>query len=405
MKDFIFILGKNIDLSIAEIVSYLEKKKIKFTIVEKGTNFLIIRSDEETCEKIIDDLGGTIKIGEVLYAFEFKDIKTSEMRFQELDFSQIFSELPQKLLFGVSSYGIRKWKTFAKILKKKMKEYGIKSSYFNIPKERSWLTHVEVIKKGMAKDSVEFLICRGKNLYIGKTVGVHNPFEFQKRDVGRPYQRTIFSIPPRLARIMINLSKVEKGELLLDPFCGIGSILQEAVLFGIKIIGIDIDEKCVKYCKKNLEWLSQEYRLDIENLDNIIVKGDSLDLPSYLQKNSVDAIVTEPYLGPPLKRKPKKHDAMQILKELNGFYGRAIRQMVKVLKPGKRIVIVSPCFRVGKEIKGIDIKKIVKGIERGKKARIVDPLSKYGIKHKFPFYDFEQRHKTLRQINVIEKIK
>ena len=82
MKDFIFILGKNIDLSIAEIVSYLEKKKIKFTIVEKGTNFLIIRSDEETCEKIIDDFGGTIKIGEVLYAFEFKDIKTSEMRFQ-----------------------------------------------------------------------------------------------------------------------------------------------------------------------------------------------------------------------------------------------------------------------------------------------------------------------------------
>jgi tRNA G10 N-methylase Trm11 len=404
MKDFVFILGKNLDLSIAEIVSYLEREKIRFSIMEKGTNFLVIRLDDLN-EKAIDELGGTIKIGEILYAFEFKDIKASEQMFQEIDFSPVFSELPDRLVFGVSSYGIRDWKLFAKILKKKMKKFGIKLSYFNISKERSWMTHIEVIKKKLLEDSIEFLICRGKNLYIGKTVGVHNPFEFQKRDVERPYQRTIFSIPPRLARIMINLSKVNKGDLLVDPFCGIGGILQEALVSGIKIKGFDVNSKCVNQCKKNLEWLSKEYKIKIPNIDDLVIKADSMKLSSYLQRNSVDAIVTEPYLGPPLKRKPAKFEAINILKELDVFYGRAIREMVKVLKPGKRIVIVSPCFRIGKEIEGIDIDKIVSSIEHGEKAKVIDPVSKYGIKHKFPLYDFEQRHKTLRQINVIEKLR
>lgn len=43
---------------------------------------------------------------------------------------------------------------------------------------------------------------------------------------------------------MINISGIKEG-VLLDPFCGIGSILQEAVLMGFDIRGVDIDKNCI----------------------------------------------------------------------------------------------------------------------------------------------------------------
>ena len=54
----------------------------------------------------------------------------------------------------------------------------------------------------------------------------------------------------RLAKILINLSEVKDEEILLDPFCGIGVILEEALLQNINVIGIDKDKKAVDRCKE-----------------------------------------------------------------------------------------------------------------------------------------------------------
>ncbi len=56
---------------------------------------------------------------------------------------------------------------------------------------------------------------------------------------------------PRLARAMINLTGIERGEII-DPFCGAGGILIEAGLMGLRPVGSDIDSHVLVKASKNL---------------------------------------------------------------------------------------------------------------------------------------------------------
>ena len=46
---------------------------------------------------------------------------------------------------------------------------------------------------------------------------------------------------------------------MLDSFCGVGTILQEALLEHAMVVGVDVNTWCVKAATENLEWLEQEY--------------------------------------------------------------------------------------------------------------------------------------------------
>jgi tRNA G10 N-methylase Trm11 len=384
MVQFAFILGKNRKLSIAELIAYFKSRSLKFKVIEKDS-FLIVDIDRPLLN--IDDLGGTIKIAQIILSAESKDIRSEVEQKSEI-FKSIFSQLPHKVIFGISCYGLKRQdqKLLSDFFKNFLSKEGIKSHYVK-PKVGTALSHVEVIKNRLVEKYFEFIICFGKKLWLGRTIGVHNPFEFQKRDIERPFQRTIFSIPPRLCRIMINLSQSRSG-LLLDPFCGIGSILQEAALMGFDIWGMDIDSNCVKGCIDNLKWLEREYGIKIGDIEKKIFVGNAAELSKYFAKNSIDVIVTEPFLGPPLKRRPSHRLASAIVNNLVPLYKRWLAEMVKVLKRNKYIVIVSPAFKVRNAMIKVAMDKIAK--ESG--AQLISS-----------FMDYEKRHKTLRVINVIKK--
>ena len=377
MTQYIFILGKNPELSLAEIEAYLVARAVDFKVVDRSDTFAVV--DGDVPKGMMNDLGGTIKIAEVVFSTDskkFEDI-ANEME-QKINFEQLFKNLDEKTTFGVSSCNSHnEQEFFSAFFKKKMKDNGIKAGFVHLPANRSELTHVEVIKRHLIEQSIEFITCSGGKFYLGKTVSVHNPFEFQKRDMERPVQRTIFSIPPRLCRIMINLSGA-KGGVLLDPFCGIGSVLQEAILMGFDVRGIDIDNEAIEGCRENLDWVSIEYEKKF-NENNLHV-GDARRLTDHFKESSVDAIVTEPYLGPPLKNQPTERGAIEILRDLEPLYKDAISSMLRVLKPSKRIVIVAPAFNVDGKILSLPLKNVKKS-----------------------FLDYEEYHKTIRQINVIEK--
>ena len=46
---------------------------------------------------------------------------------------------------------------------------------------------------------------------------------------------------PELSLLMANLGCVPRGGLVLDPFCGTGSLLLAAAEFGGRVLGADID--------------------------------------------------------------------------------------------------------------------------------------------------------------------
>lgn len=105
----------------------------------------------------------------------------------------------------------------------------------------------------------------------------------------KPHKRPFFypgSMSPKLARCMVNLSRVKKGDLLLDPFCGTGGILIEAGLIGCKVVGSDMYWKMKNGTAINLEFCGiKDY------------KTFNLDVRELKMYEKVASVVTDPPYG------------------------------------------------------------------------------------------------------------
>jgi len=393
MTQFIFIHGKNPELSLAEIMALTGAKP-----TEANREFSVF--DIFEAKDLMSRLGGTLKVGKVFSTLETGADSTAVEKVIEKHYGELsFHVRGRRLLFGASFYGGEGNREMLEFRIKEMaKSEGLKVSAAHAKREN--LTHTEVLQKKVLENGFELLICMGrKQLYIAKTISVHNPFEFRRRDMERPCQRPIYSIPPRLARIMINLSCARKGATVMDPFCGIGTILGEASLMGMQVYGVDMKENCIGDTRKNLKWLEKEYKLRIPEMENRIRKEDARWLSKHFSEVRIDAIATEPYMGPPLKRRPDRVHAIRILDGLRQLYEHSLKEMLATVRVGGRIVIVSPAFIVKGKFYGLDIGQMA-GRLGGKP---IDPLAGSGIPHEKPLRDFEERHNTIREINVVER--
>ncbi len=82
---------------------------------------------------------------------------------------------------------------------------------------------------------------------------------------------------PQMIRALLNIMKVEKGETILDPFIGSGTLALESQLMGINAIGTDISEVCTLISKvktQSLKWLPN-IQEECENLSSSI--GDIVE--------------------------------------------------------------------------------------------------------------------------------
>jgi tRNA G10 N-methylase Trm11 len=382
MHRLVFIPGKNPNLSLAELASWLDSRGSGFRIAETGDGFILAEAEKAPQA---DDLGGMIKVCRHLGSFDKGFLKEPENMFSRLD------GLPSGKKFGLSIYpDSGENNTLSNAMALSLKEI-MGGKFMPVPKGRSSLTHVEVIKQKLD----EVVVCMGPvKIHVAGTLSVHNPFEFQKRDVQRPSQRPMYSIPPRLAKIMINLSRTKESRNLLDPFCGIGGILQEAAIMGLEPRGIDIDGKCIPQAIRNLMWISKEYRIPIPNPEKKIRQGDATKLSSLFRPESIDLIVTEPNLGPALKISPDRNRAERILRGLRPLYEKSLKEFSLVLKPKGRVCMVFPRFEFGRHFSHLEAEKLA-----GKAGlKSVNVLEEHGLPGKFPYIDKEERHRTIREI-------
>ncbi len=432
MVTALFISGKNWIFSLAELIAYFKSRQILFQIDYFSTEFFKLTLKEDLNTQIISDLGGTLKIAEIKTklpteiikeAFLERNKKAQKELSKAVTSSGIthgIAKSPSKILFGISIYtsdnDIKKaggsiQRYVGSAIKEELATLGRKSSFMGIGVDRSeaQLTHVEVLKKQLVENQAEVLLCVGKTeTWIGITVAVHNPFEFQKRDIYKPNQRAIFGMPPRLARMMVNLSSCTAEKTLLDSFCGVGTILQEALLERAMVIGVDVNSWCVKAATENLEWLEQEYHLT--DADFRVIQGDVCHLSERVGVESVDCMVSEPDLGPALRETPTGPYAQKIIEKLKPMFLDFIEEAYQVLRPEGRLVLVTPYIRT-----------------RSREAvtmPIDEKLMEVGFKRIYPFTDdtfsaeaqehgrlmglpslieMDERHKIGREIHILQK--
>ena len=166
-------------------------------------------------------------------------------------------------------------------------------------------------------DTTYGLVCSADRCYLGRLL-----FEPDRRaiDARRPFSRPFFHpgvMMPRMSRTLVNLSGVELGEVLLDPFVGTGGTLIEAELLGVRPLGLDVDPLMLGGARLNLPGAD-------------VALADAARLP--LGAASVDAVVSDLPYG----------QSVQIRGDtLDRLYDDSLAEVARVLKPGRRAVIVT----------------------------------------------------------------
>lgn len=346
------ILGNNPSLSVAEISA---AAKIEGETKIASGNVLLWDGPATDSKKFISRLGGSIKIGIIadeVNRHDNKKIKESVKKIIDKDIAEKNPE--SKYCFGFSYYGKSNLPIFPLGLeiKKYLKEK--KTSCRLVTSKEKTLSSVVVEQNKLTKSGIEIVLIEdGGFLRIGKTEAVQPFKELSRRDFGRPGRDDQSGmLPPKLAQIMLNLSgKIpshffcslgdapEQCPTIIDPFCGSGTILTEAALMGVKnLIGSDISKKAVDDTKTNLEWISKNYELQIKNYE--LLNISATEISKKIPANSVDAIITEPYLGP----QRGKIDFNKTKIELEKLYTQAIKEFSKIIKSDGTIVMIWPVF-------------------------------------------------------------
>ncbi|MBI3379479.1 methyltransferase domain-containing protein [Candidatus Gottesmanbacteria bacterium] len=378
MPQYFFILGRNPSLSIAEILSVLNSLSISFEIKIISQEVLIIETENTIdANQLVKTFGGTIKIGQVIQSVGLDEDESNFQKVFEADnlTKNYFLKLDGKIHFGISIYDggtdriylnkiTSKLKILSIAIKENLADAGLRAGFVRL-KER-FLSSVSVWKNKLLTDGAEIvLILTRDQIFAGKTLAVQEFESFSFRDYGRPERDTRSGIiPPKLARMMINLASISKEELLVDPFCGSGTILQEAIILGYRnILGSDISHNAISDTRKNIDWLFDHfYNIDRSIYNINIYQSDIRSIPERIKSESIDTIVTEPYLGPPLFKSPSLDTINRIFDEVGKLYLDAFSQIHKILKKTGKVVFIFPAFEIKGKMQYIPILDKIKSM-------------------------------------------
>lgn len=366
MNRTIIILGNTPQLSIAEISAVLKRLKIDHTIESTEESFLtILTAKPISAAAFMYELGGTVKIASWLNEVPHPSapvIATS------IPMSVDFTE------FGISIYG--KINVSIPSLCGELKEiFQVRLGHsirYILPQENGILSKA-ALKKPKVVEFVLLCDTKSKKWVVGKTETIQDIDAWRARDVGRPHiDSKSGMLPLKVARMMVNLGLTKKTQttVIADPFCGMGSIISEALMLGLNIIGSDYDAQVVTYAEENMAWLKRQSSVPIDRRVRIF-KSDATHLGEHIAPLALDAIVTEPYLGAPyeysdgvLIHKSKPVSKMTIVNSLRGLeklYRGVLKEWYTLLKSDARVVIAFP--EIHWQARAYTVKKLIDNCE------------------------------------------
>ncbi len=355
-KELFVIFGRNTELALAEWEAGMHLLGLTWKTREYGGQVLLgsVSGEKSDAEKWQQQYGGVIKIGEILETLPV--VGTREETIQHFLTAELLTAvLPksdQRQNVGLSFYSLNKKSSPQRLstrivrhalkLKNALKDQGRNIRF--VTSHNADLSSVILTQEKVLERGVELNFLLGEDdIFVGRTLTVQDFKSYSFRDYGRP-ARDAYSgmLPPKVAQMMVNLSQCPLNGTLLDPFVGSGTVLQEAMLLGYKNLrGSDLSEDAVADTNKNLTWLMQEYKVDA---DVDLFVSDVVDLGEHIPRGSIDAIVTEPYLGPADKGRVNATIIQKNLTKLEHLYKDAFRVLAQLLKPRGTMVVVIPSF-------------------------------------------------------------
>lgn len=251
-----------------------------------------------------------------------------------------FPEGKIKLGFSVigMSVGSRQLFALGLEIKKLCRANGL--SVRVVPNQAPELNSAQVLHNQLTGAlGLEILIINSHgSTWIARTTWVQDVDAYASRDFGRPKRDAFVGmLPPKLAQIMLNLSGARPGDVVLDPFCGTGVVLQEAALLGCKTYGTDLSQKMIDYSRENLKWLAETFNTGEPLLE-------VADATNHTWKQPINHVTTEVYLGQPLSGLPSPQKLQEIMGNCNAITEKFLKNLHPQLANDTRICIAVPAW-------------------------------------------------------------
>jgi tRNA G10 N-methylase Trm11 len=342
VKNFIFQTGHGKGIARKEIESVLGEA----AVLEEVYDGILVEAEIDDAVKLLSRMGGIVRITEVIQSGPSR----MPLNFESWVISSLTDAFEGKS--GKFRYGLSIHPKAEKILKssligskKKLKETLGNLRFVN--KDFNNLSSVQAWHEGLLKErGVELQLFKGEERwYMCKTLAIQDFEWYSKRDYDRPAKSAKNGMfPPKLAQTLINISGAEKH--VFDPFCGSGTVLQEALLRDLGATGSDLMTEMVSDSRINLDWLATKAG---KILEYSLFQADATQLTVNQLPSDDFVIVTETWLGPLLKKCPTDLELPKIQREIEAVYEGFFSNLKKIATKPITVVFTAPYHKRGNE--------------------------------------------------------
>ncbi len=370
MVQSVCILGRQPALGLAELESLFGDAALK----PIGEIAALLDKEPQTIP--FYRLGGSVKLAKLLTILDTTD-------WNEIEKFLISSVVPHtkylpegKMNLGLSAYNLpvkpSRINATGLELKKVIKNHGRPVRV--VPNKTAELSSAQVMHNDLTGPrSWELLFIRhDRQTYIAQTTNVQDINAYAGRDQNRPKRDAkVGMLPPKLAQIIINLAGNHTlsttglpptpeessnsrpthpgASQLLDPFCGTGVILQEALLMGYDVYGTDLEPRMIDYSKENLDWLATRYNLDGRTY--LLETGDATSF----EWQNFDLVAGETYLGRPFSATPKPDVLEEVSRDVDTIHKKFLQNVTKQTKSGFRMCLAVPAWKIASGFKRLPV--------------------------------------------------
>lgn len=326
------ILGRQPALGLAELESLFGPTKIQ--PIADG----VVLIDADPASFPIQQLGGTMKVAKYIAELPYTDWGKIE--------TYLAQELPKhtccrpagKIRLGINAYNFKltakRINATGLMLKKAIRNpvSGEGRSVRVIPNKEPELNTAQVIHNQLTGPTgFDLILVRSSNKTIlAQTTAVQDITAYAARDQKRPARDArVGMLPPKLAQIIINLAVSKRSSrkeevYVLDPFCGTGVLLQEALLMGYFAMGADLDPRMVKYTTENLRWLDEKFKPEGTLLDVEVADATNAQWSS-----PFNTIAGETYLGRPFSSLPKPEVLTEVMQDVDTIHRKFLMNIAR----------------------------------------------------------------------------